>query len=72
MPKNFETATVYSLLSEPTDPFVFVDCTWKSDDTGCLHIFRAPSDGDRGSAAQVASFGAATQWMVHANAEVSQ
>lgn len=68
---EYPTVTVYSSLTNPDDPHVFVDCRWKVDETGSLHIFRAPSDGDRGGAAMVAAFGAGSWSLVHADADVS-
>lgn len=60
-------ATVYSPASAPNDPYVFVECRWKVDDTGCLHIFRAPNAGPT---VMVAAFGAGSWHLVHSDAEV--
>lgn len=60
------TVTVHSTVTEPDDPHIFVDCKWKVDERGCLHIFRA--SGDRNT--MVAAFGCGSWHLVHANAEV--
>ncbi len=68
MPENYETTTVYSTVSAPDDPHLFVDCRWTVKE-GCLHIFRAPT-GSR-EHVMVAAFGAGSWFMVHADAQVS-
>ncbi len=46
--------TVYSTVTDVDDPHLFVDCRWKVDPVGVLHIFR-PIDSGRSE--MVAAFG---------------
>ncbi len=69
MSASYETTTVYSTVCPVDDPHVFVDCRWTVKDGGCLHIFRASSDGRE--TVMVAAFGAGSWFLVHADAQVS-
>lgn len=58
------TVTVYSTVQR--EPYVFIECRWKVDEVGCLHIFQ--SSGDRNT--MVAAFGVGEWSMAHANVEI--